>query len=174
MHLTNGVPSYLPLIWYFAFVSQVWRVCSESPSRGWDRVDTHPHTNKSGSGMLSFIWLLCVKHLYPALCTHVLSHVWPSETPWTVARQAPLPMGFSRQESWSGLPCPPPRDRPDPGINSFPLPPPLSFIRHCLLTQYCAVRLPSLKRWFTFPSEQKINSLPLRMCLRLAKRWPRT
>ena len=37
-------------------------------------------------------------------------------TPGTVARQAPLPMGFSRQEYWSGLPCPPPGDLPDPGI----------------------------------------------------------
>ena len=35
---------------------------------------------------------------------------------WTVARQAPLSMGFSRQEYWSGLPCPPPGDLPDPGI----------------------------------------------------------
>ena len=34
-------------------------------------------------------------------------------TPWTVARQAPLSMGFSRQECWSGLPCPPPGDLPD-------------------------------------------------------------
>ena len=37
-------------------------------------------------------------------------------TPWTVAHQAPLSMGFSRQEYWSGLPCPPPGDFPDPGI----------------------------------------------------------
>ena len=37
-------------------------------------------------------------------------------TPWTVFRQAPLSMGFSRQEYWSGLPCPPPGDLPDPGI----------------------------------------------------------
>ena len=37
-------------------------------------------------------------------------------TPWTVARQAPLSMGFSRQEYWSGLPCPPPQDLPNPGI----------------------------------------------------------
>ena len=37
-------------------------------------------------------------------------------TPWTVARQAPLSMGFSRQEHWRGLPCPPPGDPPDPGI----------------------------------------------------------
>ena len=37
-------------------------------------------------------------------------------TVWTVACQAPLSMGFSRQEYWSGLPCPPPGDLPDPGI----------------------------------------------------------
>ena len=36
-------------------------------------------------------------------------------TPWTVARQAPLSMGFSRQEHWSGLPCRPPWDLPDIG-----------------------------------------------------------
>ena len=36
-------------------------------------------------------------------------------TPWTVAHQAPLFMGFSRQEYWSGLPCPPPGDLPNPG-----------------------------------------------------------
>ena len=33
-----------------------------------------------------------------------------------VARQAPLSIGFSRQEYWTGLPCPPPGDLPDPGI----------------------------------------------------------
>ena len=37
-------------------------------------------------------------------------------TPWTVAYQAPLSMGFSRQEYWSGLPFPPPEDIPNPGI----------------------------------------------------------
>ena len=36
--------------------------------------------------------------------------------PWTVAHQAPLSMGFSRHGSWSGLPCPPPGDLPNPGI----------------------------------------------------------
>ena len=36
--------------------------------------------------------------------------------PWTVAHQAPPSMGFSRQEYWSGLPCPPPGDLPDSGI----------------------------------------------------------
>ena len=41
-------------------------------------------------------------------------------TPWTVAHQAPLSMGFSRQEHWSGLPCPPPEGLPIPGIKCLP------------------------------------------------------
>ena len=40
-------------------------------------------------------------------------------TPWTVACQAPLSMGVFRQEYWSGLPCPPPGDLPNPGIESL-------------------------------------------------------
>ena len=49
----------------------------------------------------------------------VLSHfscVWLFMTLWIVGHQAPLSMGFSRQEYWSRLPCPPPGDLPDPGI----------------------------------------------------------
>ena len=42
-------------------------------------------------------------------------------TLWTVACQAPLSMVFSRQEHWSGLPCPPPGDLPDPGIEPVSL-----------------------------------------------------
>ena len=45
-----------------------------------------------------------------------LSHVWFCATPWTVARQAPLSMGFSRQEYWSGLPFPPLGDLPYQGM----------------------------------------------------------
>ena len=50
----------------------------------------------------------CAKsfQLCPTLCN-----------PMTVARQASLSMGFSRQEYWSGLLCPPPGDLPDPGLN---------------------------------------------------------
>ena len=44
------------------------------------------------------------------------SHVWLFATLWTVAHQATPSMGFSRQEYWSGLPCPPSGDLPDPGI----------------------------------------------------------
>ena len=46
----------------------------------------------------------------------LLSRVWLFATPWTVVRQPSLSMGFSRQEYWNGLPCPPPNDLLDPGI----------------------------------------------------------
>ena len=49
-------------------------------------------------------------------------------TPWTVACQSPLSMGFSRQKYWSGLLCPPPRDLPDTGIK------PLSTVSPALQT----------------------------------------
>ena len=62
-----------------------------------------------------------------SVCPHkllvVLSrfrHVRFFTTPWTVARQAPLSLGFSRQEYWSGLPRPPAGDLPDPGIEPEP------------------------------------------------------
>ena len=51
---------------------------------------------------------------YKLVC--VLSHIQLFATPWTVTLQAPLSMGFSRQEYWSGLPFPSPGDLPDPGI----------------------------------------------------------
>ena len=46
----------------------------------------------------------------------LLSHVRLFATPWTVARQAPLSMGFFQQEYWNGLPFPSPGDLSDPGI----------------------------------------------------------
>ena len=48
-------------------------------------------------------------------CASMLSHVRLFATLWTIACQAPLSMGFSRQECWSRLPCPPPGDLPHPG-----------------------------------------------------------
>ena len=53
------------------------------------------------------------------LATCMLSHssrVQLFSILWTVAPQVPLSMGYSRQEYWSGLPCPSPGDLPDPGI----------------------------------------------------------
>ena len=66
----------------------------------------------------TLLWNKC--HQTSLLITAVLSScsVIPSSfaSPWTVARQAPLSMGFSRQEYWNGLPFPSPGKLPDPGI----------------------------------------------------------
>ena len=50
------------------------------------------------------------------MCVFSLSVVYDYVTPWAVVHQAPLSMEFSRQEYWSGLPCPPPGDLPNPGV----------------------------------------------------------
>ena len=62
-------------------------------------------------------WIMDKDLLYNTqLLLSYFSYVWLFETLWTVAHQNPLSMGFSRQEYWSGLPCPPPGDLPRPGI----------------------------------------------------------
>ena len=68
--------------------------------------------------------VLGVKTSTYGFCTRVLSRsaifrLFP--IPWTVACQAPLSMGFSRQEYWSGLPHPSPGDLSDPGTKCMPL-----------------------------------------------------
>ena len=69
---------------------------------------------------LGFQWTHQIPHIAgPCLQACVLSrfsHVQPFATPWTIARQTPLSMGFSRQEHWSRLPDPLPGKLPDPGI----------------------------------------------------------
>ena len=61
------------------------------------------------------------------MCAQLLSHVQLFVTPWAIARQAPLSMGFSRQECWSGFPFPSPGDLPNPGIEpTFPESPALA------------------------------------------------
>ena len=59
---------------------------------------------------------ICSNHSEISCCAELLSHVQLFATPWTVALQVPLSMGFSRQEYWSGLPCPSLGDLPNPGI----------------------------------------------------------
>ena len=58
----------------------------------------------------SFLLLRCI------CSAQLLSRVQLFLIPWTVARQAPLSVGFSRQEYWNGWPILPPGDLPDPGI----------------------------------------------------------
>ena len=63
-------------------------------------------------------WLLFGEVISLVLCACILSRsvVSNSVTPRTAAHQTPLSVGFARQEYWSGLPFPPPGDRPDSGI----------------------------------------------------------
>ena len=73
------------------------------------------------------------KDKYCMMCVHVFSCVRFFVTPWPVACQAPLCMGFSGQEYWSRQPFPSPGDLPDLGIK--PTSPVLAVL--CLFTQLC-------------------------------------
>ena len=59
-----------------------------------------------------------LENMYVPCVPSCFSPVRLFATPWTVTHQAPLSIGFSRQEPWSGLPCPPAGDLPDTGIES--------------------------------------------------------
>ena len=100
-------------------------------SSGWPRVGASLHPAPSCPARLCLLH----RHTQPAPCLPLISEgellicecvrvcacsvVSGSLRPlWTVARQAPLSVGFSRQEHWSGLPCPPSGDPPDPVIES--------------------------------------------------------
>ena len=89
----------------------------------------------------------------------VLSHFscdWLFVTPWTGAHQAPLFMGFSRQEYWSGLLCPPPGDLPNPGIEPMS---PAALALHADSLSLCHLGSPfRLCRWVN----KKARSLTVR------------
>ena len=67
----------------------------------------------------------------------MLGHICLFATPWTVARQAPLSMGFPRQEYWSGLPFPSPGALPDPGIE------PTSLVSPALVGRFFTINPPA-------------------------------
>ena len=71
---------------------------------------------KKNSKMFHFIrkGKICEDKLFSFVQAQSLS--WVFAAPWTIAWEAPLSMGFSRQECWSGLTFPPPGDLPHPGI----------------------------------------------------------
>ena len=62
-----------------------------------------------------WVQFIHTQHIFACMLSR-FSRVWLCATLWTVARPAPLSMGFSRQEYWSGSPGPPPGDLPDSGI----------------------------------------------------------
>ena len=69
---------------------------------------------------IAYPWSCSLSTLHACMLSH-FSHVQLFATLWTVARQAPLSMIFSRKEPWRGWPCPPPGDLPNPGIKPMSL-----------------------------------------------------
>ena len=84
------------------------------------------HSSKASILQCSAFFTVQLSHLYMTTGKTIsltkvnsLSRVRLFASPWTVANQAPLSMGFSRQEYWSELPFPSPGDLPDPGIEPW-------------------------------------------------------
>ena len=98
---------------------------SWAPAQPWNHERKQPtglHSFFTHTTILVFTFSVCVL----SCCCRVRLFV----TLWTVAQQAPLSMGFSRQEYWTGLPCPPPGDLPHPGIE------PVSFVSPSLAGRF--------------------------------------
>ena len=72
-----------------------------------------PHTH---CDLRLFTFCLMLQHSIPPTSAALGQLILLFATLWTVTLQAPLSMAFSRQEHWSGLPCLPPGDLPNPGI----------------------------------------------------------
>ena len=87
------------------------------------------------------------------LCVRSFSCIQLFEAPWTIARQAPLSIGFTRQEYWSGLPFPTLGDLPDPGNKPASLASP-ALAGRFFTTEPLGKPMPSLRPFF-------INSLPM-------------
>ena len=84
----------------------------------------NPHRNEFQETTARRARLVSKDNIYSAPC---FSRIRLFVTPWTVARRAPLSMGFSRQAYWSGWPFPSPGDLPNPGIEpTYLMSPPLT------------------------------------------------
>ena len=122
-------PSILYIIWFIWFHSLVLHQDTSMVLSSWDTLDnqvinTHGTTavlKNTGSLECQWFAIFAVRLInqsrikFVCVCL-VASVVSGSVTLWTVAQQAPLCMGCSRQEHWSELPFPSPGDLPDPGI----------------------------------------------------------
>ena len=110
LFLSSRLWKALPSLWWelgsreFPFQQDVKNKPNAGQISSWGPQATHPVCSLA----------------FPPACMYAqwLSRVWLLATPWTAAHQAPLSMGFSRQEYWSGLPFPPPGDLSDPGLET--------------------------------------------------------
>ena len=95
------------------YMHQDWRSPLVKDKTGSSNLALPSFSPKDGNYLVFYCCVMCVRCHF--------SQVQLFETLWTIASQAPLSMGFSRQEYWSGLPCPPPRDLSNPGMGPVPL-----------------------------------------------------
>ena len=103
----NSLPQYLTAQRLNCLPTQnIWFRCA------------NPTAEQTTIGDMLRLWRcnLIILSNFKTMVKGILSRVRLFATPWTEAYQAPLSMGFSRQERWSGLPFPSPGDLPDPGI----------------------------------------------------------
>ena len=93
--------------------------------------------------------IICIHKCRLCVCAKSLQSCQLFATLWTVAYQAPLSVGFSRQEYWSGLPCPLPGDLPNPEYETSPLASHALYIYMCmyLYVTYMAIQ-GDLKVWW--------------------------
>ena len=114
----------------------------------------HPHNCHPVSYIYMYVCVCVCVYLYMEIkqagreAASVMSYSFCD--PMNCSPQVPLSMGFSRQEYWSGLLCPPPGDLPDPGIELLPL------------------AAPELPGWFftiSLPGKPSIPVLPSKGCL---------
>ena len=96
---------------FILVISFIWTAIAQFPWLPWH---CHTHGTQLTLSASSRCW-------FPVTgCSTCMlswfSHVWLFSTLWILAYQTPLSMGFSRHEYWTGLPCPPPGNLPDPGI----------------------------------------------------------
>ena len=87
---------------------------------------------------------------------YMLSRVWLFATRWSITHQAHLPMGFSRQEYWSGLPFPTPGDLPDPRIEPVSLGSPALADRFFITGNHLGSPLSETQSHMILPAELQV------------------
>ena len=90
--------------------------CSRSSEKTVGITFCKEDSNYRGTSIYKGVSLSAQEESKIVSCYSHVGLLWPHEL--YISHQAPLSMGFSRQEYWSGWLCPPPRDLPDPGIES--------------------------------------------------------